>query len=128
WQEIASRKGTESSTSLARRSNFKCDSNIHAFKRSLSRGRLASIASSLNDSRLSNLATSDLYWDEIVCIEAQGIKQVYDLTIPKTHNFVANDICVHNTALCLNLAQYAAIEKHIPVAIFSLEMSKEQLV
>jgi replicative DNA helicase len=32
------------------------------------------------------------------------------------------------TAFCLNVAQYAAIEKRIPVGIFSLEMSKEQLV
>ncbi len=32
------------------------------------------------------------------------------------------------TAICLNIAQYAAIEKRVPVAIFSLEMSKEQLV
>lgn len=32
------------------------------------------------------------------------------------------------TAFCLNLAQYAATEKKFPVAIFSLEMSKEQLV
>jgi replicative DNA helicase len=32
------------------------------------------------------------------------------------------------TAICLNAVQYAAIEKGIPVAIFSLEMSKEQLV
>jgi replicative DNA helicase len=32
------------------------------------------------------------------------------------------------TAFCLNVAQYAAIEKKTPIAIFSLEMSKEQLV
>jgi len=32
------------------------------------------------------------------------------------------------TALCLNVAQHAAIEKGIPVAIFSLEMAKAQLV
>ena len=32
------------------------------------------------------------------------------------------------TAFCLNVAQYVAVEKQIPVAIFSLEMSKEQLV
>jgi len=71
---------------------------------------------------------SDLYWDEIVSIESNSCKQVYDLTIPETHNFVANDICVHNTALVLNLAQQAAVENNIPVAIFSLEMSKESLV
>ena len=32
------------------------------------------------------------------------------------------------TAFCLNVAQHAAIEDHVPVAIFSLEMSKESLV
>ncbi len=128
WEQLADKKGTESWASLARRSNFKDDSNIHVNQRTLSRGRLAQLAHSLNDNHLSNLASSDIYWDEIVSIEAMGLKQVYDLTIPETHNFIANDICVHNTALCLNLAQYAAIEKKIPVAVFSLEMSKEQLV
>ncbi|HAS53849.1 MAG TPA: replicative DNA helicase [Nitrospiraceae bacterium] len=32
------------------------------------------------------------------------------------------------TAFCLNIAAYAAMEKEKPVAIFSLEMAKEQLV
>jgi replicative DNA helicase len=32
------------------------------------------------------------------------------------------------TAFCLDVAEYAAIDNKIPVAIFSLEMSKEQLV
>ncbi len=31
------------------------------------------------------------------------------------------------TALCLNLARYAAVESQIPVAVFSLEMAKEQI-
>lgn len=31
------------------------------------------------------------------------------------------------TAFALNIAQFAAVEKRVPVAIFSLEMSKEQL-
>jgi len=70
----------------------------------------------------------DLYWDEIVTIEPQGEKQVYDLTVPVTHNFVANDIVTHNTTLALNVAQHAALVSKIPVAIFSLETSKEQLV
>ena len=41
---------------------------------------------------------------------------------------VAGRPSMGKTAFCLNIAQYAAIEKRIPVAIFSLEMSKEQLV
>ncbi|WP_017325249.1 replicative DNA helicase [Synechococcus sp. PCC 7336] len=75
------------------------------------------------------LATNDeIYWDEIVSIEATGYKQVYDLTIPDTHNFVANDICVHNTAICLNIAHNVAAQSKLPIAVFSLEMSREQLV
>lgn len=32
------------------------------------------------------------------------------------------------TAFCLNIAQHASLKKNLPVAVFSLEMSKEQLV
>ncbi len=128
WSAIQSARGNESWASLARRSNFVCTSNIHANRRAPSRTRLFALASSLQDTQLTRLATSDVYWDEIVSIEAMGLKQVYDLTIPNTHNFIANDICVHNTAFVLNLAQCAAVENNVPVAIFSLEMSKEQLV
>lgn len=32
------------------------------------------------------------------------------------------------TAIALNIAQYAAVQKHVPVALFNLEMSKDQLV
>jgi replicative DNA helicase len=74
------------------------------------------------------LIHSEIYWDAIVSIEYVGDKQVYDLTIPETHNFVANDICVHNTAFCLGLARNIAAQYKLPVAIFSLEMSKEQIV
>jgi replicative DNA helicase len=52
----------------------------------------------------------------------------------KTAGFQPSDLIVvagrpgmGKTAFCLNVAQYAAIEAKIPVAIFSLEMSKEQL-
>jgi replicative DNA helicase len=71
---------------------------------------------------------SQIYWDEIVEIESVGCKQVYDLTIPDTHNFVANDICVHNTAISLNIAYNMALLHQLPILVFSLEMSKEQLV
>ncbi|HWG34456.1 MAG TPA: DnaB-like helicase C-terminal domain-containing protein, partial [Gemmatimonadaceae bacterium] len=74
------------------------------------------------------MSDSDVYWDEIVSIEPVGMKQVYDLTIPETHNFVANDICVHNTAFVLNIAQNAALDAKTPVAFFSLEMSKQSLL
>jgi replicative DNA helicase len=102
--------------------------NLHVGTRALSRERLSSFAEVLDDSQLRELASSDVYWDRIESIELVGMEQVYDLTIPNTHNFVANDICVHNTAMALNAIWHAASEKKAPVAIFSLEMSKEQLV
>jgi replicative DNA helicase len=43
------------------------------------------------------LVESDVYWDHIVSIEADGEEQVYDLTVPVYHNFIANDIIVHNS-------------------------------
>ncbi len=128
WKQIAAAKGQETWSGLARRAGIKGHRNIHAGKRTLSRDRLFTLATALQDLQLQRLATGDIYWDKIVSIEPMGYKQVYDLTIPATHNFVANDICVHNTAFCLNLAHNIAASYKLPVAVFSLEMSKEQLV
>ena len=127
WQELKQAKGKETWTLLAKRSGIKGYSNIHVGQRALSRERLFKLAYALDNIPLQNLATSEIYWDEIVSIEFAGNKQVYDLTIPKTHNFVANDICVHNTAFALCVASNIAKDSRLPIAIFSLEMSREQL-
>ena len=132
WKQIADRKGHESWASLARRAGIKGTSNIHVGKRSLSRSRLRAIAAALSDASLGFIADSQVYWDEIVSIEPAGSKQVYDLTIPDTHNFVANDLCVHNTSFALNIAEAAAMPKPgkadpVPTLVFSLEMSSSQL-
>ncbi|MEG4445590.1 replicative DNA helicase [Microcoleus sp. AT9_B5] len=129
WEYLALAKGNESWASLAKRAGIKGHSNIHVGKRALSRERFLVLATALDNLWLKQLADSEVYWDEIVSIEPMGNKQVYDLTIPETHNFVANDICVHNTAFCTNIAHHiAAGQQKLPVAVFSLEMSKEQLV
>ena len=127
WEQITTAKGNEPWTFLAQRAGIEGYSNIHVGKRALTREKLWILASTLENSPLQELAASDVYWDEIVSIESMGCKQVYDLTIPETHNFVANDICVYNTAFCLNLAHNIAASYKLPVAFFSLEMSKEQL-
>jgi replicative DNA helicase len=128
WGQIAELKGHESWSALARRAGIRGHTNIHVGKRALSRERLLTLATALNSAALHRLGESDIYWDEIVSIEPIGHQQVYDLTIPDTHNFVANDICVHNTSLALTLAQNAAIHAQAVVGVFSLEMSKESLV
>jgi len=94
----------------------------------LSQRRLAILNEVLEDPQLAALANPELYWDRIVSIEPTGSHQVYDLTVPEGANFIAEDVIVHNTSLTLNIAQHASIRYKIPVAIFSLEMSEQQLV
>jgi replicative DNA helicase len=127
WRDIEVAKGAQSWASLALSAFGVASSNLHAHKRGISRPRLLKIADALKDQRLADLAKSDVFWDEITAIEPLGAQQVYDLTIPQTHNFVANDLCVHNTSFCLNMATHAAIERDTPVAFFSLEMANVQL-
>ncbi len=68
---------------------------------------------------------------ELVTGVPSGFKELDQRTAgfqPSDLIIVAGRPSMGKTALCLNVAQYAAIEKRVPVAVFSLEMSKEQLV
>ena len=47
--------------------------------------------------RPAGAAHNEAYWDEIVAIGPDGVDDVYDLTVPAFHNFVANDFIVHNS-------------------------------
>jgi replicative DNA helicase len=126
WSIIERAKGDLPWSELARKAGVS-DSNIHVGRRGLSRARLAKFALALGNQELLALANSDVYWDRIVSIVPAGDKQVYDLTIPDTHNFIANDVCVHNTSLAMNVAENAAVGHKIPVAVFSMEMPGSQL-
>ncbi|GAB6042729.1 replicative DNA helicase [Endothiovibrio diazotrophicus] len=128
WEDLARAKGDEPWSHLARRAGLEGSSNIHVGRRALSRDRLARLAAALDDQRLGDLAASDVYWDEVAAIDYLGRKRVYDLTIPETHNFVANDLCVHNTTFAMNMAENAAMKAGKSVAVFSMEMPAESLV
>ncbi|WNJ20235.1 DNA polymerase III subunit alpha [Pontibacter sp. G13] len=39
----------------------------------------------------------DICWDPVVSIEYIGERRTYDLEVPDTHNFSANDLIVHNS-------------------------------
>jgi replicative DNA helicase len=69
----------------------------------------------------------DITWDAVASIEPLGEQETYDLTVPGDHNFVANDIGVHNSALMANFCENAALEGKKAVALFSLEMSESEL-
>ncbi|MBU7584081.1 MAG: replicative DNA helicase [Nostoc sp. TH1S01] len=72
-----------------------CGSTL--YKANLSRERALKVAKIVQSKELLSLANSDVYWDEIVSIELSGEEEVFDLTVPGLHNFVANNIIVHNS-------------------------------
>lgn len=55
------------------------------------------ISEYLNLEDLSLLIDGDIEWQKIKSIKYIGDFNTYDLTVPNTHNFVANDIITHNT-------------------------------
>lgn len=66
-------------------------------KSGVGRDRMLKIAQALDSNTLRLYATSDIYWDPIVQITAGEVEDVFDMTVPGTHNFVAQDIVVHNS-------------------------------
>jgi DNA-directed DNA polymerase III PolC len=77
--------------------------------RCLSRHRVKNFAVALKDSRLERISQSEIFWDSIISIEYIGKEAVFDLTIPETHNFIANHFIVHN---CMGKKKKDEMEKH----------------
>jgi replicative DNA helicase len=67
------------------------------WKHAPSRPRLHRAAALLEDVGIHDLATNDVFWDEIVEITRLGEQDVYDGTVSGTHNFVANLVSLHNS-------------------------------
>ncbi|MBU0998622.1 replicative DNA helicase [Patescibacteria group bacterium] len=72
-------------------------SGTQRYKNGIGRERLVKINNVFKDKFLKNLSESDIYWDEVSSIRTIGVKDVYDITVPKCANFVANDFIVHNS-------------------------------
>ncbi|MET8652817.1 replicative DNA helicase [Nocardia aurea] len=91
---LADKNMTHRQFSAAMGSRF-CGSTM--WKHSPSRARLARVAAVLDDADIELLATNDVFWDRIVEITGLGEQDVYDGTVPGTHNFIAQGIAVHNS-------------------------------
>ncbi len=127
WDLVLEAKGSRSWADVSTATGRPRNHNWHVRTRRLSRRLLSELAQALDSEVLRQLATGDVVWDPIVSIEPDELQQTYDIEVAGPHNFVANDLIVHNSALALNIAQNAAIDDH-PVAIFTLEMSREEVV
>jgi len=68
------------------------------YKSSISRERMRRLCEVLPyDEWLTDLADSDVFWDEVVDIVPLGPQPVFDATVDGTHNFLADGILVHNS-------------------------------
>jgi DNA polymerase III subunit alpha len=106
-----------------------------ATKQGFARQTIQRLADYFANDELRRYATSDIYWDRIVSIEYMGEKQTYDLEIADTHNFIANDILVHNSHAAdygVITVQTAFLKANYPVeymaALLLIERDKTEKV
>jgi replicative DNA helicase len=67
------------------------------YKAAPSRERLMRCADALGSEPLREIASSDIFWDRIVAIEPLGEQPVFDATVKRTHNFIADGVIAHNS-------------------------------
>jgi replicative DNA helicase len=72
-----------------------CGSTL--YRHGVGRDRMLRLAEVLPDAHLRDLATSDVFWDEIVEVAPLGPQPVFDATVAQTHNFLANGVVAHNS-------------------------------
>ena len=81
---------------LAKRANVSyCGTSL--YKQNLSRERTLRIANIIDSKILKSIVNSDIYWDEIISVSYEADVEVFDLTVKDKHNFVANNIVLHNS-------------------------------
>ncbi|MAG47768.1 hypothetical protein CL617_04120 [archaeon] len=92
---------------LLKKTNIDKRNFRYNYKKGISRIKLKRILENIkeknkNSSYLKKLSESDIFWDEIIEIKKDfnhGYEYVYDITVNNSHNFIANGVIVHNTAV-----------------------------
>lgn len=95
---------------LGRKIGYKFPKSLRESKRyAPSREKLLKIGKADNNELIQQIAQSDIFWDEIVKVKKlKGNFKVYDISVPKSHNFIANDIIIHNSYTMGAIAEGAA--------------------
>ncbi len=96
WRQVEGQSGVS-----CRMLQGKLFAKKHGFRRST----ISRFGDFFNSDRLRSIASSDVFWDEVVSITPAGNRETYDLTVDVDHNFVADGIIVHNS----HAAAYAQV-------------------
>lgn len=100
-----------------------------AHKKGFRRTTIQTLAEFFDSPELLDVCSDDLYWDTITVIEPAGEAQTYDLEVPGTHNFVANDVIVHNShsaAYGVITYQTAWLKANYPVEFMAALLTVER--
>jgi DNA polymerase-3 subunit alpha len=55
------------------------------------------MAKAFDSEALREIGDADIWWDRVRSVARDGTEMTYDLEVPETHNFVADDFVVHNS-------------------------------
>ncbi|BAU47352.1 DNA polymerase [Sulfurifustis variabilis] len=91
---------------------------------------IARLATCLASQELACLAASDIYWDRVVAIEPLGRHPTYDLQIEGDHNFLANNLVVHNShaaSFALLIYVSAWLKRHEPAAFLAALLNSQPM-
>jgi replicative DNA helicase len=67
------------------------------YKQNVSRERAARLSQVVKSQEIACLAESGVYWDAVASVEFDGESEVYDLTVEGNHNFISENLIVHNS-------------------------------
>ena len=69
-------------------------------------------------------------WDRVTAVEPVGERETYDLHVEEDHNFIANDLIVHNShAASFALLAYASayLKAHHPAAFYAALLNNQPM-
>jgi error-prone DNA polymerase len=120
WEDI------ELATGLSARALCSPDRSKRGYRRWV----IGRLGDHFDSPELRRLAASDIYWDRIVSVEPDGMSETYDLTVEGDHNFVANDLIVHNShAASFALLAYASayLKAYHPAAFYAALLNNQPM-
>ncbi len=100
-----------------------------AHKKGFRRSTVRKLAEFFGSERLRQACSKDLFWERVESIEPAGEAMTYDLEVAHTHNFVANDLLVHNSHSAAYGAlsyQTAYLKAHYPLEFVAALLTVER--
>lgn len=81
----------------------------------INRHKLLKAGENEKNKTLIDIATSEVYWDEIESITPIGVQECWDIEVENDHNYIANDIFSHNSFFwCFAYMIWRAYYRWIP--------------